>query len=85
MKIVMKIQLWDGVNPPLHSQPISDFVFHILKEKKTIRVEIGWPSLLPFFVRWSFSKGLVSCKDYASGPVLSIMWVVICPVQTVQP
>ena len=52
---------------------------------KTIRVEIGWPSPLQSFVRWSFSMGLLSCQDYASGPVLSIMWVVICPVQTAQP
>ena len=52
---------------------------------KTIRVEIGWPSPLQSFVRWSFSKGLLSCQDYASGPVLSIIWVVICPVQPVQP
>ena len=58
-------------------------MFHILKKK--IRVEIDWPSPTPSFVRWSFSKGLLSCQVWASGPVLSIMWVVICPVQPVQP
>ena len=79
MKIIMKIQLRDCVNPSPPSQPILEFVFHSLKNK-SCRIP---PSV--FCERWSFSRGLLSYQDYASGPVLPIMWVVICPVQPVQP